>query len=207
MPLVRKWHVAATAPPGAWENLGLQLAGIRRDAGYTYQAAFAAERLPLTARGNPNVRLVRDIESAAPKRINHFTEGTLRLAARAWGVTYESVLAVLRGQADHLTPAAPVTPPAPLTAVPRARPGEPPGYKPPLPEGTRIAADRPYADWIWDRHGTGQIPRLLPARLARLWGDLESEGMDLPDLVWLIADLWRRADDREQGSHAAAGGG
>ena len=82
--------------------------------------------------------MAADIEKAAKTRINHFTDGTLRKVARGYQVTYASMLAVLRGDADQLEPA------APAAVLPLPAPdADPPGWAP-----GRIADDRPWFDEI-----------------------------------------------------------
>jgi hypothetical protein len=220
-------HVVTAAPPGAsdeekrdaWRKLGRLFSDRRRSmpGGYTYRAKFAAERLPLTHRGNPNSRLVQDIELAAKDRIGHFTEDSLRLLTRAYGVTYESVLAVLRGEADELVPVVPAGP-ALAAAPPRG------GPLPAAPESGLVREDavRPYATPIWERldylrrrwrieeptgaqlaadpDGTPAPPRrdgtpLVTAEDIDVW-DGSAGAMSLADRAWTVGDIRRRREAR-----------
>ena len=47
--------------------------------------------------------MAADIEKAAKDRINRFMPGTLHVIARGYGVTEESMRAVLRGETGALT--------------------------------------------------------------------------------------------------------
>ena len=77
---------------------------------------------------------------------------------------------------------------------------------PPLLHSARVNADRPYAEKMWrrleDLAVCGVIDsdgsQLFPDRPddARLWNDPRLEPMTLPDRVWLIADLQRRAAEQ-----------
>jgi hypothetical protein len=128
MPANRR-KVGATAPYDRWELLGKLLDARRRELGYTWRA-------PLFERDRDvNRRMAADLEKAAPKRVNHFTEGTLRHSARGYRVTYGSVLAVLRGERDDLVPA----------------PDVPPDEDTPPMTPERTAATRPWFDEINER--------------------------------------------------------
>jgi hypothetical protein len=185
---------AVTAAQDRWRLLGELLQGRRQELGYKHRPAFARERLPLTDDGNPNVRLVADIENAYDSRINTFPPGTLRLLAGAYEATYDSVLAVLSGAADRLVPAPPVIPAAP------------PDDLPPMP-AAQAASDRPWFDEINERRvWLASPPRgITDPSGAQMFPDHPDDaktwdgvGARLPvrDRVWLIADLRRRAAAR-----------
>jgi hypothetical protein len=216
MPAHRIWkrRVDVKAPPAAWERLGAMLEVRRRTLGHTYRTTFERER-------RVNRRLAADIEKAAKDRINTFTNGSLGLIAQGYAVDYESVLAVLRGEADELVPV-PVVPVDPDLAVPPAPPGpvpavpaEPPGWTPPA-SGTAFTAEaRRNADRIWVRLRDLAAAGVADPDGARLFGpgtadaktwDGAAASLDLPDLVWLIADLQCRAAARAR-NPAAAGTG
>ena len=114
------------APEDAWRRLGELLQLRRADLGYKRRPAFTKDR-------GINIRLVTDIENAY--RPNTFLTPTLREIARAYAVTYDSLIAVLSGRDARLTPEDPPVPP-----------GE-------LPDGVeaRTPAAQDYADQIWGR--------------------------------------------------------
>jgi transcriptional regulator with XRE-family HTH domain len=80
---------------------------------------------------------------------------------------------------------------------------------PPMTDAARTAADRPYADKIWqqlhalaaqgitDPSGHQLFPH-FPAD-AQTWDDIGTR-LDTPDRVWLIADLRRRDAERRRHS-------
>jgi len=165
--------------------LGRLLDERRRLLGYTYRApGFERDT-------GVNRRLAADLETAAPKRVDHFTEGSLRLAAHGYQVAYESMLAVLRGEADDLAP-----PGFPVA-------GEPPAWM--AADEKRTAANRPYRDKIMGRLDllAGQGVRspsgaqLFPGSPAdaRDW-DKYTEDWEIDERVWFVADLQRRAVGR-----------
>ena len=97
MPAARR-RTDATAPPERWQLLGRLLEDRRKELGYTYrQPAFERD-------SGVNRRMAADIEKAAKDRINRFMPGTLHVIARGYQVTEKSMRAVLRGDADALTP-------------------------------------------------------------------------------------------------------
>jgi len=193
MPPAGRRRTAITAPGDRWVLLGHLLEGRRRELGYTWRAP-EFERV-----SGVNRRMQAEFEKASPKRINHFTPGSFSLVARGYQVTEASMRAVLRGEADALTPAPP------------AVPGEPPGWTPPIADTpSHSAAVRHYADRIWERlrqlalrgvadpdgtqvfvRSAGDPPGYAgigsPAD-ARDWDGAGSR-LDLPDRVALIADL------------------
>lgn len=185
----RKRH-AIEAARERWLLLGELLQGRRQELGYRFRPGFARDRLPPTDAGNPNVRLVADGEMAYR---DTFPPGTLRELARAYDVSYESVLAVLRGGADALEPA------------PRA------GQVAELPPvtGARHASDRPWFDAINEQRVALALrgitspsgAQMFPGSPddAKLWDGIGAR-MDIGDRVWFIADLRRRAHSRGDGS-------
>ena len=198
MPTARR-HVTVTAPPHRWKLLGELLTDRRKDLGYTYRAPRFDKASGI------NQRMAADIEKAAKTRIDHFTDGTLRKVARGYEVTYASMLAVLRGDADQLEPAAPAAVlhlPAP-DADPPALGARPDRGRPALVRRDQRAPRR------------ARRPRhRLPDRRADVRGGHRGRagvgrpGARLPvgDRVWLIADLRRRAAARVPNSGTGATG-
>jgi hypothetical protein len=187
MPANRR-KVGATAPHDRWVLLGKLLAARRRELGYTWRA-------PLFERDRDvNRRMAADFETAAPKRVNHFTDETLRHVARGYKVTYRSVLAVLHGERDDLAPA------------PDALPGE---DAPPM-SAERAAADRPWYDPINERRFALAAEGILDPsggqmfpgdpESARAWDSIAPFRMSVGDKVWALADLHRWAAGRKGNS-------
>jgi hypothetical protein len=197
------------APDEAWQRLGVLLQLRRADLGYRRRPAFTREH-------GINIRLVTDIENAY--RPNTFLTPTLRDIAQAYAVTFGSLTAVLAGTADELTPAPPAAAAVPVVL---------PGRMPPMADAARIASARPYADLIWQRlnhlaalgvtdpDGTQVFGRAGADPLgydgigspadAQTW-DGTGARLDLPDRVWLIADMQRRDDGRGPGGAAGTAG-
>jgi hypothetical protein len=200
MPANRR-RIAVTAPYDRWVLLGKLLEGRRQILGYTYRApGFERER-------RVNRRLAADLERAAPKRVDHFTEGSLRLAAWGYQVAYSpkegpnSMLAVLAGESDVLAPAAPDAP------VPRIFPDEPPAWM--AGDEARTEADRPYRDEIMGRLNLLRLQGKAPTgeRLfgkgtpdARDWDKYAADWEDPEEVAWLVADLQRREVGRAPNS-------
>jgi hypothetical protein len=187
-------RLGISAPEHRWKVLGELLEEWRRvEHGHRSRRAFAEARLPRTAEGNPNVRLVTDIENNL--RPNHWPAGTLRELARAYQVTYNSIGAVLRGEADRLSPAEAALPPA--TAVP----GTDSRRTPPVTGEDNSAATWPHAETIWQRlHELADSPDPTGAELfgegtddARTWDDPRlRQLLSIRERIWNIADLRRR---------------
>jgi len=182
------------APEAAWQRLGVLLQLRRAGLGYRRRPAFTREH-------HINIRLITDIENAY--RPNTFLTPTLHDIARAYQVTYDSMLAVLAGQADELAPAPPAVP----AAVPAGD-----GWLPPMTDPARIASARPYADRIHARlrHLAAQGitdpdgERVFgPGPDAKTW-DGTAGRWDLDERVWMIADMQRR-DGGRPGPATAAG--
>lgn len=146
MPPNRK-RIGIRAPADAWKHLGELLEAHRRvELGYRSRGKFAAGRLPPTPSGNANVRLVSDIENSY--RPDTYPAGTLRQIAGYYGVAYESMLAVLHGEADKLIPAEPVPPSMPSAP---AAPGSDSRRTSQAIGEDNAPASWPYAEDIWER--------------------------------------------------------
>lgn len=171
---------AIVAADQAWERLGELLKRRRTRLGYKYRPPFAAAR-------GINLRMVTDIESAPRSRVS-FQVPTMQQIAEAYGVTYESIAAVLREEADELAPAQ-------AAAVPAAGI---PGAGLPMSAEARAAA-APYADRIWERlvdlaasgvtgPSGAQVFPGSPAD-ARAWDVFAERRWPVPQRVWMVADL------------------
>lgn len=146
MPPNRK-RIGIRAPADAWKHLGELLEAHRRvELGYRSRGKFAAGRLPPTPSGNANVRLVSDIENSY--RPDTYPAGTLRQIAGYYGVAYESMLAVLHGEADKLIPAEPVPPSMPSAP---AAPGSDSRRTSQAIGEDNAPASWPHAEDIWER--------------------------------------------------------
>lgn len=182
-----------TAPREAWKLLGELLEARRLALGYRYRTELERDR-------GLNKRMQADIEKAYEARINTFPAGTLRHIAEVYEVTYDSVLAVLAGQAHALTPAVPA---------------EPPGQLPPLAEPARAEAARPFLDRINQRLRQLAARGITDPSGAQVFGegtadaqtwDGVGERLPIDDRVWFIADLQRRDAGRGNGSGAGMAG-
>ena len=192
-------------PDEAWQRLGELLQLRRAELGYKRRPAFTRDR-------GINIRLVTDIENAY--RPNTFLTPTLREIAQAYRVTYDSIVAVILGHDDELIPAAPT--PLPV-------PGEPPGW---MADGYKVEidgvlidrteADRPYADRIRGRVDLLRMQGVPDPSGAQLFGEGTADARewdkyagdwDIPDRVWFIADLQRRAAARDGGGNSGTGTG
>jgi len=183
------------APPGAWKLLGELLEGRRRALGYRYRTQFERDR-------GLNKRMAADIEKAYATRINTFPTGTLRHIAETYEVTWESMLAVLKGTADVLAPASPAVP---LAAGPLDADRPPP----PMLNEARIAADRPYYERIMGRVDLLRGQGISDPSGGQVFPDSRTDAgdwdnsaarWDISDRAWMIADLQRRADGRDGGT-------
>jgi hypothetical protein len=184
------------APEEGRALLGALLAQRRKELGYTHWPAFARDRLPPTPAGNPNTRLLADIEKAYRAR---FPEPTLRQLAAAYMVTYESLVAVAHLKRQYSRDRLLVPVPG---RQPGAVPAEPP---PPIADPAHVAADRPRFDEINERRvalaargitdpsGSQMFPD--DPQDAQTWDGIGAR-LDIRDRVWLIADLRRRAAAR-----------
>ena len=208
MPANSRRVTPVTAPRERWVVLGRRLEARRRWLGHTYRSTFQRDR-------GINTRLSADIEKAAKDRVNHFMPATMELIAMGYAVTEESMYAVLRNESAELVPADPAAPPLPQApAVPL-----PAGAQDaPWTEPEREAADHPYALAIFERlailsargitdpSGAEVVLHRLDADHppvgspadAKSWDDMRTwPGLEYPrDLVWVLADVQRRAADR-----------
>lgn len=178
------------APEDRWRLLGGLLQLRRGELGYRRRPAFTRER-------GINIRLVTDIENAY--RPNTFLTPTLRDIAQAYAVTYESLAAVLAGEAAALAPAAPAVPPA---------------QAPPMADAARAASARPYLDRIHRRLRALAAQGVTdpsgaqvfgPGPDAQTWDGIGAR-LDMEDRAWLIADLQRRDGGRGGGSGTGTAG-
>lgn len=216
-----------TADPGRWRLLGDLLRFRREELGYKYRPEFARERMPLTPKGNANVRLVVDIEAAPADRQNTFMRTTLQDIAQFYEVTFGSMMDVLHEKADELT-AAPAAP-RPAVAPPAAP--DPPDFPGPAPfaDEARAAAARPHAEAIRDdlirldylrevapgRYEHSGAPMPSGAELfgrdtadARTWDDPNLRRvLTVRQMVWLLADIRRSDEARAAGGNSSGAAG
>lgn len=180
------------APVEGRRLLGILLAQRRIELGYTRRPAFCRDRLPLTPSGNPNTRLVADLEEAYR---DNFPESRLRQLAAAYLVTYESLAGVAHQRAAALVPL-----PAAIS--------DQVAQLPPMTDAARIAAGRPYADRINRRlrelaargiTDPSGVQLFGPGADARTWDGIGAR-MAVEDRVWLIADLQRWEERNGGGS-------
>jgi hypothetical protein len=207
MPAHRNWkrRVDVTAPLASWQRLGQLLLVRRRTIGYTWRTDFERDR-------RVNRRLAADIESAAKGRVNTFTNGSLGLVAQGYAVDYDSILAVLRGEADELVPV-PVAPVNPdLVPVPPAAgwPDESPPMSP-----AQADADRPWFGPVNERRfalaargildPTGEQMFGAGTEDARAWDGPFGRSLPIGDRCWFIAELRRLAAGRNAGPNSGTG--
>jgi len=168
------------APETAWQRLGELLQLRRGELGYKRRPGFTRDR-------GINIRLVTDIENAY--RPDTFLNPTLQEIAQAYQVTYDSVLAVLHGEADALSPAAPAGPP---------------GWEPPaFPD--RDAELRPWFDPVNERRvalaaqgvtdPSGEQMFGKGTDDAKAWDGIGAR-LRIGDRVRFIAELRRNASNR-----------
>lgn len=178
--------------------LGRLLKRRRAALGYRHVPAFVRDR-------DINTRMVGDIEHG---RRDTYTYPSLHDdVARAYDVTYESMIDVVWSDAGELVPAS-VAPADPGPAAPAASPppAAVPGLPPP-PESRLIreADVRPYADPIWEKlielrdsgisdPDGGQLG--LSPFCAKVWDD-SAGAMLLSDRVWLVGTVLRNAAARD----------
>jgi len=171
------------AAPDRLRLLG-ELLRLRRAAlGYRHVPAFVQAR-------DINTRMVGDIEHG---RRDTYTFPTLEDIAAAYKVTYKSMMAVVWSDAGELDPAEEVPP---RFAAPDVTP-------PMTPE--RAASDRPWFDEINERRvalaARGATDpsgdQMFPDHPddAKAWDGIGAR-LDIGARVWFIADLRRRAADR-----------
>ena len=193
------------APLAGRRELGALLGQRRLELGYPHWPAFVRERLPPTPSGKPNTRMVADIERAYR---DTFPEERLKQLAKAYLVTYESMVAVAHRRASALVPV------SPAASAPPPLPGEPAGWLAPMADPARVAACRPYADRIWERLRDLALQGVADPDGARLFGagspdaktwDGTGARLPLPDRVLLIADMQRYDAGRRGGPETGAG--
>jgi len=186
------------APIEGRRLLGALLAQRRAELGYTHWPAFARDRLPLTPSGNPNTRLLADIEKAYR---DNFPEPRLRQLAQAYLVTYESLTAVAHLRAQSLSLISPAVP-------------GPADNSPPYPQA-RAASDRPWFDEINERRVALALRGITAPSGAQMFGEGTDDAqlwdgigarLDIGDRVWFVADLRRRAHGRNGDSGSSAAG-
>ena len=165
------------APEAAWRRLGELLQLRRADLGYKRRPAFTREH-------GINIRLVTDVENAY--RPNTFLTPTLREIARAYEVTYESVIAVLGAKAGELVPAGSGDGMPPMTAERAATDRD---FFKPLNERRVALAAR----GVTDPSGAQMFPDAPDD--AKAWDGIGGR-LDIGDRLWFIADLRRRAHGR-----------
>jgi hypothetical protein len=175
---------AIRADRHAWEQLGKLLQRRRAQLGGGSQTRFAKDH-------RVSVRRIRDIENASREDPSSWQEATLQEIADFYEVACESMIAVVKGEAEELVP-------APAARPPDARLGPAP-----MTDAAREAAARPYADAIWERlvalvHELHAPARDIPGRAlfgegspdAMTWDDERTRRLlSLNERVWLIADL------------------
>jgi hypothetical protein len=199
------------APVHGRKLLGALLAQRRAELGYTHRPAFTRDRLPLTPSGNPNTRLAADIEEAYR---DSFPEPRLRQLAKAYRVTYESLVAVAHMRAGDLIPS------SPGDRAPAIPPGWPSDHPPPdedtppmTPE--RAASDRPWYKEINEQRVALAARGITAPSGAQMFPDCPDDAkawdgigarLDIDARVWFIADLRRRAAGRDGSSGTGAAG-
>jgi len=179
----------------ARERTGELLQRRRADLGYPgrQRPAFTRDR-------GINIRLVTDIEN--PQAGRNFLISSVQQIARAYAVTYESLAAVLRGEAGELVPAQDAAAGAPAPAVPL-----------PVTDPARMARAAPLAAGIWERVWVLAVQGTPDPSGAQVFGEGSADARawdavagrwPVPDRVWMIADLQARGDGppgrREEGT-------
>jgi hypothetical protein len=200
------WQPVLGAEPARLRQLGALLRLRRAAVGYRYRPAF------VKARGT-NERMVSDIERG---RRDTYTFPSLEDVAGAYDVTYKSMMAVVWSDAAELVPApAEVAEPVLAGAADELAPAAPPAtvtQLPPMTDAARIVSARPYADAINRRlrelagqglTDPGGVQVFGPGADAKTWDGIGAR-LDIDDRVWFIADLQRRAGDRDGAGSGSA---
>ena len=185
------WQPVTGADPARIKQLGALLRLRRAALGYRHVPQFVRDR-------DINTRMVGDIEHG---RRDTYTFPSLADAARAYDVTYESMMDVVWSGAGELTPA----------------PADAPGASSlfdPLPSDSseqrarlaaRAAADRLFFDEINEQRVRLAARGILNPSGAQMFPDDPGDAkawdgiggrLDVGDRVWFIADLRRRAAGR-----------
>jgi hypothetical protein len=184
------WQPVTGADPARIRELGALLRLRRAALGYRHVPAFVRDR-------RINTRMVGDIEHG---RRDTFTYPSLTDAARAYDVTYESMMDVVWSGAGELAPA----PAAP-----------PPGEDTPPMTAERAAADRPWYDEINERRFALAARGIIDPSGAQMFPDAPDDAkawdgigarMPVGDRVWFIADLRRWAAGRVPNSDTGVTG-
>ena len=168
---------------GARRLAGELLQRRRSDLGYggRRRRAFARDR-------GINPRLLSDIEN--PQQGRNYLISSVADIARAYAVTYESVTAVLRGEAGGLVPVQDTAPAA--LDVPLA-----------MTDPARMARAAPLAVRIWERVWALAVQGTPDPSGAQVFGggsadatawDAVAGRWPVPDRVWMVADLQARDD-------------
>lgn len=196
MPSSRERAVTGV-PDDRWTAFGAALAQRRENVlGYPTLAAMSQAR-------DINYRLIQELESNSPARVNSYTVMTMRNVARAYRVTYASILDFLHGRRDDLDQ--PLDTPALMAAE------DDPGWTPPVADPGRQAANAPWFAAILERlHGLRDQGFDDPSG-ARLFDDpRDAEVWDgtrgrfsLMDRAYMIADMQRREAARRADDPAA----
>jgi hypothetical protein len=155
------------APDAAWRRLGELLQLRRAELGYQRRPAF-------TRAAGINIRLVTDIENAY--RPNTFLTPTLREIARAYQVSYDSLIAVLLGHDDGL-----------IAVTPDRLAAAPDGWQPPIADRARRDAAAPYAVPIMERLLDLADDGIIDPSGAQVF--LGDEGHPLPSPIGSPADV------------------
>jgi transcriptional regulator with XRE-family HTH domain len=194
------WQPMTGAEPARRVLLGNLLRLRRAALGYPAVPAFARDR-------HINTRMVGDIEHG---RRDTYTYPRLQDVARAYDVTYDSMLAVVWSGAGELVPATPAALPA---ALDRLADGQD-GWQPPIADPVRRAADAPYAAPILDRLLELADAGVIDPDGAQMFGEGTDDArawdghgawVRAPrDRAWFIADI-RRLEDGRAGNSGTGG--
>jgi len=196
------WQPMTGAEPARIVQLG-ELLRLRRAAlGYRHVPAFVRDR-------DINTRMVGDIEHG---RRDTYTFPSLTDVARAYDVTYDSMMDVVWSGAGELVPATPATVPAALNRLTDGQDG----WQPPIADPVRRAAAAPYAAPILDRLLELADAGILDPTGAQVFPDSpgDARAWDWPgawvraprDRAWFIADIRRLEAGRAGNSGTGATG-
>jgi hypothetical protein len=180
-----------------WIRLGQLMRRRRGQLGYQYRNRFAADRARLLGQPALSVKNMIEIEEPPPaRRPGSWMQETLERIALFYDTTFDSMMAVVRGEASHLD-------------APEAGPG--PG---PMTDHARRQAAWPNAMRIWQdmsdyqqAHPRTEREDIPGAALfgkgswyASTWDDpLLRESFTFEERIWLIADAQARQESRQRG--------